>query len=65
MRDFPFSQLSKTEAQRLFSYYLDIKEIMPMATGNYKVYASDGNNGQLIVRLLKQRSWWVSTDNIN
>ena len=29
------------------------------------MYAGDGNNGQLITRLLKNRGWWVPTDDIN
>ena len=64
-RDFPFSEFPRTEAQRLFTYYLGVKEVTPTPSGNYKVYAGDGNNGSLIIRLLKNRGWWVSTDDIN
>ena len=37
----------------------------PIPAGNYKVYAGDGNNGQLIIRLLKNRGWWVPTEDIS
>ena len=64
-RDFPFTELPRVEANKLFAYYLGIKEVAPIPAGNYKVYAGDGNNGQLIVRLLKNRGWWVPTEDIS
>jgi hypothetical protein len=64
-RDFPFLELARAEVSRLFAYYLGLKEVTPLASGNYKVYAGDGNNGQLVVRLLKSRGWWVATEDIN
>ena len=36
----------------------------PISLGKYKVYAGDGNNGQLVIRLLKSKGW-VATDDIN
>ena len=36
-----------------------------MSSGKYKVYAGDGNNGQLVIRLLKNRGLWAPTEDIN
>ena len=57
--------MPRTEANRLFAYYLGLKEVTPIPSGNYKVYAGDGNNGQLVIRVLKNRGWWVATEDIN
>jgi hypothetical protein len=64
-KEFPFNELPKIEVNRLLAFYQGIKEVVPLSSGHYKVYAGDGNNGQLIVRLLRNRGWWAPTDDIN
>jgi hypothetical protein len=44
--------------------YLNTREAVPAPSGHYKVYVGDGNNGQLITRLLKNRGWWLPTDDM-
>jgi hypothetical protein len=45
--------------------YMFTETVAAPTSGYYKVYAGDGNNGQLIVRLLKNRGFWTQTDDIN
>ncbi len=44
--------------------YLFIDEVTP-STGYYKAYVGEGNNAQLITRLIKNRSSWTITDDIS
>ena len=61
IKELPFTDIAKYEVTRLMAMYLSIKEAVPAASGHYKIYVGEGNNGQLIARLLKNRGWWTTT----
>lgn len=44
---------------------MGIREVVPISSGNYKIYVGEGNNGQLIARILRNRGWWIPTEDIN
>lgn len=64
-RSFPLVTLTKAEAILLFRYHLRILEVVPIVAGYYRVYIGEGNNGQLIGKLLKNRGFWIITSDTN
>lgn len=64
IKELPFNDITKHEVTRLLSMYLNTREAVPAPSGHYKVYVGEGNNGQLITRLLKNRGWWLPTDDM-